>query len=209
MLSIIKKELRFQILWLPVGLAVFWLCWRVQESYSSLEFSYYMLPIIACGILFNSSSELELIRVSRTRLCNLLIIRYFITYAYLSLPQAVWLLIVGDKSSVREAFKLITTLFFITSVSLLLRVLAKTPFASVLLALFTHTVMAASFKLFLAQTLMLTNPKAIQRFTPYFANTIKNDGVYGNNRLFVLGLSLIFLLTAYFVARKSDRFLVE
>lgn len=209
MLSILKKELRYQVPWLPIGLIVFWLCWRVQESYSVLEFSYFMLPLIACGLLFNSQSEIELIRISNTQLCNVLAIRYFVTYLYLSLPQALWLLFIAGDNAPKEALTLLTTLLFITSISLLFRVLVKTPFATIMLALLSHTVLAFSFKLFLSETIMLSNPKAIQRFTPYFANTIKNDGVYGNNRLIVLGVTVFILLLSYFIARRSDRFLVE
>ncbi len=207
--SILKKEMRFQAMWVPIGIIVFWLCWRVQESYSVLEFSYFMLPLIACGLLFNSQSEIELIRISNTRLCVVLAIRYFVTFIYLSLPQALWLLVSGGDNAQRESLTLLTTLLFITSISLLFRVLVKTPFATIMFALLTHTIMAASFKLFLSETLMLSSPKAIQRFTPYFANTIKNDGVYGNNRLIVLGVTVFILLLSYFIARRSDRFLVE
>lgn len=209
MLCVIKKELRYRLGYLPLSLLVFALCDRVYESYDTLEYSYFLFPLILCGILFRSASEIELIRVSHVRLCDVLLVRYFITYAYTAIPPAVCLLLRGEENSPREALTLVTTLLFVTSVSLLLRVLVKNPYGAVLLSLLAHTLLTASFKIFLSQTLKLTDPKAIQRFSPFFANSITNRGVYGNNRLIVLGATVFLISLSYLLARRADRFLQE
>ena len=208
-ICIIKKELRYRLGYLPLSLLVFYLCDRVYESYDTLEFSYFLLPLILCGILFRSASEIELIRVSNTRLCNVLLVRYFITYAYLSVPPAIWLLFRGEERAPREALTLVTTLLFVTSISLLLRVLIRSPYGTVLFSLLAHAILTVSFKVFLSQTLKLTNPKAIQRFSPFFANTIANSGVYGNNRLIVLGVTVFLISLSYLLAWRADSFLTE
>lgn len=209
MLCILKKEFRYRSGCLPLSLLVFYCSIRVYESYDTLEYSYFLFPLILCGILFRSASEIEWIRVSPTRLCDVLLVRYFVTYAYTAFPPAIWLLLRGEANAPREALTMVTTLLFVTSVSLLFRVLLRNPYGAVLLSLLAHTVLTVSLKAFLSQTLRLTDPKAIQRFSPFFANTITNRGVYGNNRLFVLGLTVFLLTLSYLLARRADRFLTE
>lgn len=98
----------------------------IQKSVENLEMSYYLFPIIMCGMLFHSETEIELIKVSNTRLSTILLIRYGITFLYTALYPAIRLMI--DGGDYKSVISLVTTLLFSTSFSLFYRVLMKTPF---------------------------------------------------------------------------------
>ena len=209
MKNIILKELRYRLPYALISVIVFRLCWYINESYYYLEMSYFLFPIIFCGMLFRSEDEIELIRTSNTRMSTLLIVRYLVTFLYMVILPVVVLVINGGDSWWKLVVSLVTTLLFSTSFSLFYRVLLKNPYSTVLFSLFTHTLFVFSFRVFLGSVLKITDTKAFQRFSPYGSESISNMGVYGNNRMIMTGIALAVIVVSYIILRRKEKFYWE
>ena len=120
MKNIILKELRYRLPYIIISVVVFRLCWYINKSYNYLEMSYFLFPIIFCGMLFRSEDEIELIRTSNTRMSTLLVVRYLITFLYMVVLPVVVLIIDGGDLKWKYVYSLVTTLLFSTSFSLFL-----------------------------------------------------------------------------------------
>lgn len=209
MKSLILKELRYRLPYALISVIVFRLCWYINESYYYLEMSYFLFPIIFCGMLFRSEDEIELIRTSNIKLSTLLIVRYLITFLYMVLLPVVMLVINGGDNWWKYVVSLVTTLLFSTSFSLFYRVVFKNPYSTVLFSLFTHTLFVFSFNVFLGSILKINNTKAFQRFSPYGSERISNMGVYGNNRMIMTGIALAVIVISYIILRRKEKFYRE
>ncbi len=209
MKSIIFKELRYRLPYALISVIVFRLCWYINESYYYLEMSYFLFPIIFCGMLFRSEDEIELIRTSNTKLSTLLLVRYFVTFLYMVILPIAVLAINGGDNWWKCVISLVTTLLFSTSFSLFYRVVLKNPYSTVLFSLFTHTLFVFSFKVFLGTILKIDNAKAFQRFSPYGSESIINMGVYGNNRMIMTGIAIAVIVVSYIILRRKEKFYWE
>ena len=188
---------------------VFRLCWYINKSYNYLEMSYFLFPIIFCGMLFRSEDEIELIRTSNTRMSTLLVVRYLITFLYMVvLPVVVLIIDCGDLKW-KYVYSLVTTLLFSTSFSLFYRVILRNPYATALFSVFTHTLFVFSFRVFLGSILKIDNAKTFQRLSPYGSESITNMGIYNNNRMIVMGLALAVIVVSYIILRRKEKFYRE
>lgn len=209
MKNIILKELRYRLPYIIISVVVFRLCWYINKSYNYLEMSYFLFPIIFCGMLFRSEDEIELIRTSNTRMSTLLVVRYLITFLYMVVLPVVVLIIDGGDLKWKYIYSLVTTLLFSTSFSLFYRVILKNPYATALFSVFTHTLFVFSFRVFLGSILKISNAKTFQRLSPYGSETITNKGIYGNNRMIVIGLALAVIAISYIILRRKEKFYRE
>lgn len=209
MKNIILKELRYRLPYIIISVVVFRLCWYINKSYNYLEMSYFLFPIIFCGMLFRSEDEIELIRTSNTRMSTLLVVRYLITFLYMVVLPVVVLIIDGGDLKWKYIYSLVTTLLFSTSFSLFYRVILKNPYATTLFSVFTHTLFVFSFRVFLGSILKISNAKTFQRLSPYGSETITNKGIYGNNRMIVIGLALAVIAISYIILRRKEKFYRE
>ena len=209
MTSLILKDLKFRWLFAVGSVIVLLLVAAATETYSYLEMSYFMYPIICCCLLFGNATEIELIRTSNTRLSAVLMMRYIMTYFFTAFPAAAVLLFVNAENGVKSAVALVTTLLFTTSFSLLARVITANPYGAVLFSLIVHTVAVASFKVILVALFNISKQKTLQRFDPYYAEQISNKGVFINNRLIVTGAALAVILIAYIIMRRREKFYAE
>ena len=209
MTSLILKDLKFRWLFAVGSVIVLLLVAAATETYSYLEMSYFMYPIICCCLLFGTATEIELIRTSNTRLSAVLMMRYIMTYFFTAFPAAAVLLFVNAENGVKSAVALVTTLLFTTSFSLLARVITANPYGAVLFSLIVHTVAVASFKVILVALFNISKQKTLQRFDPYYAEQISNKGVFINNRLIVTGAALAVILIAYIIMRRREKFYAE
>lgn len=171
--------------------------------------SYFLFPIIFCGMLFRSEDEIELIRVSNTRISALLVVRYLITFLYMIALPVIVLIIDGGDNWWKYVISLVTTLLFSTSFSLFYRVILKNPYATALFSVFTHTLFVFSFNVFLGSILKISDSKTFQRLSPYNSQSITNKGLYGNNRMIIVGLALAVIVISYIILRRKEKFYRE
>lgn len=209
MRSLIWKDLKIRWLIAVGSIVVLELIARFTNTYSYLEMSFYLYPIICCCLLFGSATEIELIRTSNTRLSTVLMMRYLMTYVLTTFPAAIRLLFVGTTDDVKSAVTLVTTLLFATSFSLLARVLTANPYGAVLFSLVVHGIAVASFKFLLVAVFHISRQKALQRFNPFDTEEITNRGVFINNRLIVVGVALGIIILAYILMRRREKFYAD
>ena len=207
--SILLKELRYRLPYALISVILFRLCWYINESYYYLEMSYFLFPIIFCGMLFRSEDEIELIRTSNTKMSTLLLVRYLVTFLYMVILPVVVLAVTGGDHWWKYVISLVTTLLFSTSFSLFYRVVFENPYSTVLFSLFTHMIFVFSFKVFLGSVLKISNSKALQRFSPYGSESISNMGVYGNNRMIMTGIALAVIAVSYLILWRREKFYRE
>lgn len=206
-MSLIIKEAKYRLPFLLLSAVSFLICWKINESYDNMEISFFVIPIVLCGLLFFSNDEIELIKITNTRISTVLIIRYTLTFIYMVLPADIILLISDVKDPAKSVISLTTTLLFSTAFSLLYRVLCKNPYATVIYSMLTHSIFIFTFKSFLVH--FVHEPKELQRYSPFYSTSISNMGVYTNNRMLFTGIGLFIILASYLILRYKEKFFVE
>lgn len=207
-MQLILKEAKYRLGYLLISLIAFEACWYINESYDGLELSYFLIPIVLCGLLFRSKDEIEMIKVTNTRISNLLIIRYFISWFYVILLPCIRLITTSSiNNGTRSAITLSTTLLLCTSFALFYRVVLKNPFATIVFSSFTHTLLLFTFTTIIAK--FIKSPKALQRFSIFNANNITNKAIYTNNRMIVIAASIVIISASYIILRRKEKFYID
>ena len=207
-MRLLLKEIRYRLPLILISVAIFEVCWFINSNYEMLEYNYYLLPIVACGLLLGSKDEIELIRASKTRISNIMLIRYVITYLFLTLYPVLRLLTITEASnSWRLVLSFVISLLFATSISLLFRVIFNNPFGIIIYSALIHLLIASTFQYLLSK--IVSDYQMVRRITPYGAHAIKDIGLFVNNRLLVSGMALIIITISYLIMRyrKSNIFM--
>lgn len=206
---LILKELKSRFGYVILSMFAYEMCIRVFETYDYLEYSYFLVPIVCCGLLFRNECETELIKTSNTNIADVMLVRYIITYIYMMIYPAVRLLSLSQNQAFRDIISLTTTVLFCTSISVLYRVIVNNPYATVMYSVFTHTILSASFKLFLGDVIKITDPRLIERISPFESHKITNMARFYNNRMYITGAAITIIALSYLLMRRKTTFNVE